>query len=261
MSGSTPPGGTPPAGGWRTGKAWVVLVTAWGICSLPMTAFAIILGGPFLGAKRSFWTFGPLWARTIFRLLGVEFTLAGWDALPEDIRTQRQSVIFMSNHESNLDPPVLIGTLPIPAVFLAKKEVRWMVPVGWAAMMAGTIFIDRSNRERAVQSLHEAADQIRGGKSVVIFPEGTRTRDGALLPFKKGGFNLALDAGVPIVPLAAVGGHAMLPPGAVLLRPGRYTIAFGEPVHPGGFESRDAMMSEVRARIEALRDQARQPEG
>ena len=250
-----------PVADWRSSKAWVVAVTTWGLVSLPLTAFAIILGGPFLGAKRSFWTFGPLWARTIFRLLGVAFTLTGWDDLPEDIRTQRQSVVFMANHESNLDPPVLIGTLPIPAVFLAKKEVKWMVPVGWAAMMAGTIFIDRSNRDRAFQSLHEAALQIRGGKSVVIFPEGTRTRDGALLPFKKGGFNLAMDAGVPIVPLAVVGGHAMLPPGAVLLRPGSYTIAFGEPVHPGAFESREALMREVRARIEALREQARQPAG
>ena len=102
----------------------------------------------------------------------------------------------MSNHESNLDPPVLISGIPIPAVFLAKKEVKWMVPVGWAAMMAGTIFIDRSNRERAINSLHRAAPEIRGGKSVVIFPEGTRTRTGELLPFKKGGFVMAEEAGV-----------------------------------------------------------------
>jgi 1-acyl-sn-glycerol-3-phosphate acyltransferase len=156
---------------------------------------------------------------------------------------------------------VLIGTLPIPAVFLAKKELLWMVPVGWAAKMAGTIFIDRSNRERAMAGLRQAALQIRGGKSVVIFPEGTRTRDGRLLPFKKGGFNLAIDAGVPIVPLAAVGGFDMLPPGAVLLRPGRFTIAFGAPVDPGQFESREALIREVRSRIAALHAQARPSAG
>ena len=247
--------------GFRSSKAWVLAVTVWGLVSLPLTAFAILLGGPFLGAKRSFWTFGPLWAQSIFHLCRVDFRITGWDELPEAIRTQRQSVVFMANHESNLDPPVLIGTLPIPAVFLAKKEVKWMVPVGWAAMMAGTIFIDRSRRDKAIESLRQAALQIRGGKSVVIFPEGTRTRDGALLPFKKGGFNLAMDAGVPIVPLAAVGGYDMLPPGAVLLRPGRYTIAFGAPVDPSAFASREALMREVRERIEALRDQARLPEG
>ena len=167
----------------------------------------------------------------------------------------------MANHESNLDPPVLIGILPIPAVFMAKKEVQWMVPIGWAAMMAGTIFIDRSNRERAMASLHQAALEIRGGKSVVIFPEGTRTRNGELLPFKKGGFNLAIEAGVPIVPLAVVGGHAMLPPGKVLIRPGQYSISFGQPVDPKDFPSREAVITEVRARIVALRDQARPHEG
>ena len=252
---------TGPTAGWRRTGAWAFVVTVWALVSLPLTAFAILLGGPFLGAKRSFWTFGPLWAQSIFHLCRVDFRITGWDELPEAIRTQRQSVVFMANHESNLDPPVLIGTLPIPAVFLAKKEVKWMVPVGWAAMMAGTIFIDRSRRDKAIESLHQAAIQIRGGKSVVIFPEGTRTRDGVLLPFKKGGFNLAMEAGVPIVPLAAAGGHEMLPPGKVLLRPGRYIIAFGAPVDPGAFESREALMKEVRDRIAALRDQARLPEG
>jgi 1-acyl-sn-glycerol-3-phosphate acyltransferase len=250
-----------PAQGWRKSAPWVVAVTAWGLFSLPLTAVCIILGGPFLGAKRSFWTFGPMWARTIFRLCRVDFRITGWAELPEDIRTQRRSVVFMANHESNLDPPVLIGTLPIPAVFLAKKELKWMVPISWAAMMAGTIFIDRRNRERAFHSLTQAANEIRAGKSVVIFPEGTRTRNGSLNTFKKGGFSLAREAGVPIVPLAAVGGYEMLPAGKVLIRPGRYAIAFGEPVDPGAFATREALMQEVRIRIEALCKQARQPEG
>ena len=162
----------------------------------------------------------------------------------------------MSNHESNLDPPVLISAIPIPAVYLAKKEIKWMFPVGWAAMMAGTIFIDRSNRERAINSLHRAAAEIRGGKSVVIFPEGTRTRTGQLLPFKKGGFIMAEEAGVQIVPLATVGGRPMLPPGAVHVRPGRYVVAFGAAGGPQGFPQPDALMAEVRARIAALRELA-----
>jgi 1-acyl-sn-glycerol-3-phosphate acyltransferase len=194
--------------------------------------------------------------RSILALLGVKPVILGWERLPEAIRAEREPVVFMSNHESNLDPPALISTIPIPAVYLAKKEVLWMAPIGWAAAMGGTIFVDRSNRERAISSLHRAALEVRGGKSVVIFPEGTRTRTGELLPFKKGGFAMAEEAGVRIVPLATVGGRTMLPPGAVHIRPGRYVVAFGPPVDPQEYPSRDALMAEVRARISRLREGA-----
>ena len=247
--------------GWRSRWYRTLPVTLWGLASLPLTAFAILAGAPFLGGRRAFWTIAPMWARAVFRLCAVPPVVLGWEDLPEAIRSERQPVIFMSNHESNLDPPVLISAIPIPAVFLAKKEVKWMAPVGWAAMMAGTIFIDRSNRERAISSLHRAAAQIRGGKSVVLFPEGTRSRTGQLGPFKKGGFVMAAEAGVQIVPLATVGGHRMLPPGAVRIRPGRYVIAFGAPVDPKAFPTRDALITEVRARVAALREQAMELEG
>ena len=241
---------------WRKSWFWTIPVTLWGLASLPLTAVVILLAAPFLGARRSFFSIAPRWAKLIFWLVRVDHRIIGWDALPEAIRSERQPVIFMANHESNLDPPVLVGVLPIPAVYLAKAEIKWMVPIGWAAMMAGTIFIDRGNRERAIQSLHRAADEIRGGKNVLLFPEGTRTRTGELLPFKKGGFALAQEAGVPIVPLAAIGGYDMLPPGTVWIRPGRYIVVFGEPVYPADFESREALMEEVRARIVALKEQA-----
>jgi len=250
------PLGGGPGTGWRSRWFWTLPVTAWGLVSLPLTAVAIIVAAPFMGPRRSFWTIAPLWARAIFWLCAVRPAVLGWADLPEAIRSEREPVIFMSNHESNLDPPVLISAIPIPAVYLAKKEIKWMAPVGWAAMMAGTIFIDRSNRERAIRSLHLAAAEIRGGKSVVIFPEGTRTRTGKLGPFKKGGFIMAAEAGVRIVPLATVGGREMLPPGAVHIRPGQYIVAFGAPVDPKAFESRDALIAEVQARIVALRELA-----
>jgi 1-acyl-sn-glycerol-3-phosphate acyltransferase len=245
----------PAAGGsWRCELPWTVLVTLWGLFSVPLTAIAVLLAAPFMGGRRAFWTIAPLWARTVFRLFGARIEVRGWDRLPEPIRAEREPVIFMSNHESNLDPPVLISAIPIPAVYLAKKEIRWMVPVGWAAMAAGTIFIDRSNRERAIHSLHQAAREIRGGKSVVIFPEGTRTRTGELLNFKKGGFAMAEEAGVRIVPLATVGGHRMLPPGTLRVQPGPYVISFGEPVDPRDHPGREAVMAEVRRQIAALQN-------
>lgn len=243
-------------GDWKSSWPWRVVVTAWGLATIPATAVAILVCAPFIGPKRSFWTFGPLWSRMLFGFLGMSHELLGWEDLPPEIRDGRQPVIFMANHESLLDPPMLIGTLPTPAVYLSKREILWMVPVGWAAMMAGTILVDRSNRERAFASLKAAAAQIRGGKSVVIFPEGTRTRTGDMLPFKRGGFALALDAGTPIVPLGIGGAFRMLPPGSRLMRCGHYVVAVGEPVDPAGFATKDGLMFEVRARVAALRDVA-----
>jgi 1-acyl-sn-glycerol-3-phosphate acyltransferase len=241
---------------WRKNWLWSPLATLWAILTVPLTVLSILLAAPFLGPRRAFWTLGPLWAQTMFRVFGVEHRILGWEELPEEIRRERQSVVFMSNHESNLDPPVLIGSIPVPAVFLAKKEVKYMGPVGWAAMAAGVIFIDRSNGERAARSLRRAAQEIRDGKNVVIFPEGTRTRTGRMNSFKKGGFSLAQKAGVPIVPLATVGGFRMLPPGGCLVRPGSYTVVFGQPIDPKVFTSREALMDEVRARITELRQRA-----
>jgi 1-acyl-sn-glycerol-3-phosphate acyltransferase len=229
----------------------------WGVLTVLLDAVAILVAAPFLGGKRAFFTIGPLWVRQMFRVGGVQLEMRGWENLPEAIRTEQQPVIFMSNHESNLDPPVLIAALPVPAVYISKKELKWVPLVGWAAGLGGTIFIDRGHREHAMHSIQEAARQIRGGKTVVIFPEGTRTRTGALGPFKKGGFAMAMDAGVPVVPLATVGGFRTLPPGSLHLRPGRYTILVGEPVDPRSFPDRDALMKEVRRQVEALIETAK----
>ena len=255
--GAGPGRGPAAGGGWRTGLPWTVLVTLWGLFSVPLTAVGVLAAAPFLGGRRAFWTIAPLWARAVFRLFGARIEVSGWDRLPEPIRAEREPVIFMSNHESNLDPPVLISALPVPAVYISKKELKWVPLVGWAAGLGGTIFIDRGRRERALHGIKQAAAQIREGKTVVIFPEGTRTRTGRLGPFKKGGFAMALDAGVPIVPLATVGGFKALPPGSLRLRPGRYTILVGKPVDPAAFPDRDALLQEVRRNIESLVETAK----
>jgi 1-acyl-sn-glycerol-3-phosphate acyltransferase len=193
-----------------------------------------------------------MYARGVGWFCDIPLTLRGWEKMPEAIREGRQPVIFMSNHESQMDPPVLIAALPLPAVYLAKKELQYFPFIGWAAWAAGVIFIDRRDRERALHSIHAAALEIRGGKSVVIFPEGTRSRTGQLLPFKKGGFALAQDAGVPIIPIATVGGFQVLPRGTLRFRPGRYLVLMGEPVVPSDHADRDSLMAAVRTQIEAL---------
>jgi 1-acyl-sn-glycerol-3-phosphate acyltransferase len=232
-------------------------MTIWALVTVPLTVISILLAIPFLGRQRAFFTFGPLFARGMAWFCDIPFTLHGWDQLPADIREGRQSVIFMSNHESQMDPPVLVAALPLPAVYIAKQELKYVPFIGWAGWAAGVIFIDRSNRERAVRSIHDAAMEIRGGKNVVIFPEGTRSRTGQMLPFKKGGFALAQDAGVPIIPLATMGGFQVLPPGTMKFRPGPYTLRVGAPVDPADFPDREALIQEVRNRIEALMAETR----
>jgi 1-acyl-sn-glycerol-3-phosphate acyltransferase len=235
-------------------QSWIcgALLITWGIMSVFLTALAIILAAPFLGGVRAFFKIGPLWARQIFRIGGIKLEVEGWDELPEAIRSGQQPVIFMSNHQSNLDPPVLIATIPVPAVYISKKELKWVPFVGWASQLAGVIFIDRGNREKALLEIKRAAQEIQGGKNVVIFPEGTRTRNGELGPFKKGGFALAQQAEVPIVPMATVGGFEILPAGSLRLGQGTYRIRFGQPVNPDAYEHRDQLIAEVRSRVEAM---------
>jgi 1-acyl-sn-glycerol-3-phosphate acyltransferase len=231
----------------------------WAVGMVPLTVMGIMLAAPFLGRRKAFFKVGPLFAKGMAWFCHIPFTLQGWEQLPEGIRQGSQSAIFMSNHESQMDPPVLIAALPVPAVFIAKQELKFVPFIGVAAWAAGVIFIDRANRERAIQSIQAAADEIRGGKSVVIFPEGTRNRTGEMLPFKKGGFALALDAGVPIVPMATLGGHQILPAGSLRFSPGPYTVVVGAPVYPSDYASREDLMAEVRRRIETLMTASRQP--
>ena len=237
---------------WRDTGFGAVLMGAWALATVPLTVIGILLAVPFLGPRRAFAKMGPMFARGMAWFCNTPFELRGWEQLPEAIRLGQQPVVFMSNHESQLDPPVLVAALPLPAVFIAKKELKYVPFIGWAGWAAGVIFIDRGNRERAMLSLQDAAQQIRGGKNVVIFPEGTRSPTGKMLPFKKGGFALAMDAGVPIIPTATVGGHHVLPSGGLHIRPGRFVVQVGAPVLPADFSSRDALMIEVRSRVEAL---------
>jgi 1-acyl-sn-glycerol-3-phosphate acyltransferase len=158
----------------------------------------------------------------------------------------------MSNHESFLDPPLLMGAIQVPAVYIAKRGVKWMPFVGWAAWAGGMIFVDRGNNKKAALSMARATEEVRRGKNVVIFPEGTRTKDGRIGAFKKGGFRLAADAGVPIVPLATVGGWDVLPKGALRSRPGKMQVIFGNTIYPDRYPTKEALMEEVERQIREM---------
>ncbi|MDR2562282.1 MAG: 1-acyl-sn-glycerol-3-phosphate acyltransferase [Holophagales bacterium] len=233
---------------------WGALMVPWGLFSVALTGLAILVALPFVGGKRAFFGIGKLWARQQLWLCGASWDSTGWENVPEDIRNGQQSAIFMSNHQSNFDPPLLMGAIPVPAVYIAKTELKRIPFVGWAAMAAGMIFIDRGNSERAAISLARAAEQIADGKNVVIFPEGTRTKDGRIGKFKKGGFGLAIKAGVPIVPLATLGGWNVLPKGVLIPRKGKISVLFGRTVYPKDYPSKEALMNEVETQIRDMAD-------
>jgi 1-acyl-sn-glycerol-3-phosphate acyltransferase len=159
--------------------------------------------------------------------------------------------VFMANHASMVDVWAMFVGVPIPLRFIAKKQLGQIPVFGWAMRAGRFIFIDRQNAVSARRSIDEAARRIKSGQSVAIFPEGTRTRDGRLLPFKKGGFHLAIDAGADIVPIAIRGSRAIMPPGTPLIRAGVVHLEIDAPISTAGLTAADrgALLERVRARI------------
>jgi 1-acyl-sn-glycerol-3-phosphate acyltransferase len=158
-------------------------------------------------------------------------------------------VIFASNHESVLDIWVLFAVIGRSFRFIAKQELFRIPIFGTYLRVGGHIPVDRSNRQRAVASLAAAGDAVRAGTSIVVFPEGTRSRDGRIQPFKKGPFVVAKQAGVPIIPIAIAGSGRVTPSQHVAVHPGTIRVAAGDPVDPAAFPDKEALLAEVRRRI------------
>ena len=190
------------------------------------------------------------WARGI--LLGgfVRLRREGSERVPRG-----EPVVFMANHESWLDIPALLAAIPVQVRFLAKKSLFKVPFLGWAISAMGFIPVDRENRREAVRSFEEAAARIRGGRSVLLFPEETRSTDGNLLPLQRGGFLIALKAGIPIVPVGLEGAGRCLGKHNYLIRPGTVTVRFGDPIATAGrgVTEKGVLMERVRVEIERLR--------
>jgi len=159
--------------------------------------------------------------------------------------------IFMMNHQSMFDIVCAFVHIPVNVRFIAKKILKYIPFLGWYMSVTGMIFIDRRNREQALASLEAACERIRSGIPILVYPEGTRSKDGAILPFKKGPFMFALQAGVPIVPVAINGSINILLPGSPFVRPERVDIVMGQPIPTDGLvlEDRDMLMRTVRDAI------------
>lgn len=157
--------------------------------------------------------------------------------------------IFMFNHVSNLDPPVLYPVIKPRLSILAKKSLFQIPMLGWAMSLASLVPVDRSDRQAAIESMERAANVLQQGIHMAVFPEGTRSRDGRLLPFKKGPFYMAQETGVSIVPVTILGTRDLMPKGSLLPRGGTATLVFHDPVDPAVYPDRDLLMGAVRDAI------------
>lgn len=229
-----------------------LVVWSFGALALALAVCLCFLLAPFLGGPRAFWIVAPWYIRGTAEAFGIRRELEGWEALPEDLRTGRRPAVFIGNHTSLFDPPLMISTLPCRPVFVAKRELARIPFLGWVIWLAGFIFIDRRDRGAAMVSLAEAAASIRAGQAIVAFPEGTRSRDGRLLPFKKGAFALAFEAGVPVVPFAIHGGPEILPKGAWRVAGGPYRIAVGAPLDISAYGDAEGLRLAAEAAVQDL---------
>ncbi len=243
-----PPSSSSMAFGAAGLAAWIrtAVIMAWVAAATLILGTAVIGHSLFFRTSRRVHRLAVAWARSILAVSRIRVDVHGVERVLRD-----RPYLFMSNHQSNFDIPILLGHLPVPFRWLAKAELFKIPIFGRAMRAAGYISIDRSDRESAFESLRRAADAIRGGVSIVVFPEGTRSRHGELKPFKKGGFVMAVDAGVPIVPIAIRGAHGIMPKGSLLIRPRNVTVCIGEPIETTSYTqaTKEVLMEHVRHAI------------
>lgn len=222
----------------------------------------LILGSAFFGTLAILGSWVPppgnwvfymarWWSRGLLFCSGV-----GLNVQQEAPVDPERCFVFMPNHQSLYDIPALIASLPGQGRFFAKRSLFQIPIFGWALKAGGFIAVDRQDRSRARESFAAAAQRLEVGVSTVIFPEGTRSLDGEMLPFERGGFLLALKSGTPIVPVGIRGSLGIRKRGRWKVTPGTITISYGRPIEAAEFSvrSRKELADKVRGRIAALAD-------
>lgn len=199
--------------------------------------------------RPALWTARYVWAPTLLGITGAKIHIHGLEKV--DLCKPH---IFASNHQSTLDITAAFLALPIPLRFVAKKELFYIPFLGWYMWATQMIFVDRKKGKEAIKSLKRAGELIREGADIIAFPEGTRSDDGKVHPLKKGIFVVALEAGVPIIPLVIEGTRHVMPKNSFQIRPHDIHIAFGEPIETKNlrYEDREALMIQTRDAMGAL---------
>jgi len=210
------------------------------LLGIPLLLYAAVTGNTDV-----LYSVGVYCAGLVLRIGGVRLEVRGREKIPLG-----RAVVFMSNHQSNADPPALAAALP-PVLFLAKREAFRIPVLGRAMRLRGFVPVDRKNRERAAMAIDEAAGALRKGKSFLVYPEGTRSPDGRLQPLRKGVFVMALRAGAPIVPVSLSGATRIMRKGEWAMHSGLIRITLQNPVRTDNrsLDDRDQVMEEVRRAI------------
>ena len=218
---------------------WVVLTTSF-------FSLIAIVASLFSRTGDSVHIIAGIWARSILVGSRVHVRVNGLSNIEPD-----KSYVYMANHQSNFDIPVLLGYLPVQFRWLAKAELFKIPVFGRAMRGAGYVKIDRFNQESAFDSISEAAQKMKNGVSVMIFPEGTRSKDGRIKSFKKGGFVMAVDAGVPIVPIIIRGTWSIMAKSSLRINRGDVEMEIAKPIDTIGYsrETKDELMDKVRTVI------------
>ena len=215
---------------------FTVLVTMIGF---PIALLLGLLSGPRLPLRMAAWYWAPL----LFLGAGARLRVEGG----ERVDWSRPQVL-VANHASMIDIPALFRAVPVPLRFVLKREIARVPFVGWYARLMGMAFIDRGNARDAKRRLGDAAEQLRDAATFAAFPEGTRSKDGTIGAFKGGALQLALEAGVPVLPVAIEGAGWVLPPSGFSVRPGTIVVRFGEPIETTGLTPQDRNLLVQRAR-------------
>ena len=220
-----------------------LIVIVWTVPATIVLAFiAIFISLVDPTGKGPHWI-ARIWAKSILIAARIKVKVKGLSKIDPT-----KPFIYMCNHQSNFDIPVLLAYLKVQFRWLAKAELFRIPLFGFAMKRAGYISIDRRDRKAAFTSLDKAAETIREGASVIIFPEGTRSPDGNISPFKKGGFVMALDAGAPIVPIILHGTRSIMPKNRLRIVPGNVKMEITDPIDTSGYtqKNKDALMKKIR---------------
>jgi 1-acyl-sn-glycerol-3-phosphate acyltransferase len=188
-------------------------------------------------------------------VVGLRIRIEGQEKVPPGV------CFFLANHTSFVDPIGIVWAIPRRISILAKESLFSIPIIGWAFHLARFVPVDRSNREAAIASVRRAAEKMKQGTSFLAYPEGTRSYDGRLLPFKKGVFMMAIEAGATIVPMALAGAQKIAPKKSLRIRPGEVVLRFGDPIDSTKYsmDERDVLSDRVRAAMAALLPEDQRP--
>ncbi len=218
----------------------IFVVLIWLMLMFPLAILVMLFTW---SADNAMWVARRLFSPVVLWAGGAKLVVSG----QEHVVPSRPTV-YVSNHQSASDIPALLAALPVNVRFVAKKQLRWVPIVGWYLQLAGHIIVDRSNTRAAIASLDAAARKIRAGTSILVFPEGTRSPDRRILPFKKGPFALALKAGAAICPVTIEGSGKLMPKHSWRIFPGEVRVKIGAPIDASNYgpEDRERLMRDVR---------------